>query len=125
MNNTDSSQKRIGFIVEGFNDEKTVLKAFPDAKFVVTKGTRYNNRVRMDISELLTICDNVFILTDPDEEGERIAQTILKEFRLPRILIDEKEAKCLRNRKLKTGVEHCDVDYLKSTIHSHIEKTSL
>lgn len=111
---------QFGFIVEGFNDELTVMKAVPNAKFVVTNGTRYNNRVRMDIDALQESCDSIFILTDPDKEGDRIHNCIIKEYDFDRIHIDELKAKCLRNNKWKTGVEHCDVDYLRDVIYKSI-----
>lgn len=116
---------KYGFIVEGFNDERTILKVMPEARFAVTNGTRYNNRVRMDIQSLVESCDTVFILTDPDNEGDRISNYILQDFEFERIHVDKKEAMCLRNNKWKTGVEHCDIEYLRSVIHEHILKKHL
>lgn len=116
---------KFGFIVEGLNDERTILKVLPEAEFAVTNGTRYNNRVRMDIKSLMDSCHTVFILTDPDSEGDRITDYILKEFDFERIHIDKKEAMCLRNNKWKTGVEHCDPEYLRSKIYESILKKHL
>lgn len=108
---------KVGYIVEGFNDEKTVLEVKPDAYVVVTKGTRFNNRVKTDVQRALNLCDEVYVLTDPDEPGEHIACVLMKEFEgLKRIEVDRAEALCMRNRQLKVGIEHCDVDYLRQLL---------
>lgn len=104
---------KVGYVVEGFNDERTILGIFPDAVIAVTKGTRYNRRVRMDIQKTIDQCDVVFILTDPDEPGDLLAEYVHKEFDLTRIQVDPEQAICYRNGKKKIGIEHCDPDYLQ------------
>lgn len=104
----------IGIVVEGFNDEYTLRKVLPHAHFVVTKGTRLNNRVRMDINSALKDCRHVYLMTDPDEAGEFLATMLLAEFpMLTRIHLDPEECKCYRNRRLKIGVEHASLYYLR------------
>lgn len=103
---------KVGFVVEGFNDERAVLRLFPEAKIAVTKGTRYNRRVRMDIENVIDTCDKVFILTDPDEPGDQLAAYVAQEFGLPRITVNPEQAICCRNGKKKIGIEHCDETYL-------------
>ncbi|MEX3623736.1 toprim domain-containing protein [Viridibacillus arvi] len=107
---------KVGYVVEGFNDERAVLAVFPDSYIAVTKGTRYNRRVRMDIQKIIGECNVVFVLTDPDEPGNNLAEYISQEFGLLRIMIDPKEAICYRNGKKKIGVEHCDPVYLKMVL---------
>jgi ribonuclease M5 len=53
---------KIGFVVEGFNDEAKVLSVVPNAVCSVTKGTRMNNRVRMDVENLLKFCGKVLLI---------------------------------------------------------------
>lgn len=102
-----------GFIVEGFNDESKVFQVLPHSHIAVTKGTRFNNRVRMDINALLSTCTEVFVLTDPDDAGQVLAEMIQKEFpQLTRLSLDANECQCYRNNRLKIGVEHCDATYL-------------
>lgn len=112
---------KIGFIVEGFNDEDKLLTVLPSAHVVVTKGTRLNNRVRMDINNALSKCSKVYLLTDPDESGNLIANKLILEFpMLTRIFLDAKECKCYRNNRLKIGMEHCTHSYLASVLRMHI-----
>lgn len=115
---------RCGFLVEGFNDEQKVKQVFPDALFVVTKGTRMNGRVKMDVKAVLTQCDQFVLLTDPDEAGDVLANMVLREFpTLSRVRLDREKCLCLRNRKWKVGVEHCDVEYLKEMLSKHMNET--
>ncbi|MCA1066148.1 toprim domain-containing protein (plasmid) [Rossellomorea sp. AcN35-11] len=67
----------MGFVVEGFNDEKKVKKVLPNSLCVVTKGTRMNGRVKMDVNEALKQCDELLLLTDPDEAGDKLADMVL------------------------------------------------
>ena len=67
----------MGFVVEGFNDESKVKEVMNDALCVVTKGTRMNGRVKMDVEKALVECDKLFLLTDPDEAGDKLAQMVL------------------------------------------------
>lgn len=108
--------RKIGYVVEGFNDERAVLQVAPDARIAVTKGTRYNRRVKMDIQKVIDECDKVFVLSDPDEPGDKLADYIAQEFGLHRIHIDPEKAICYRNGKKKIGVEHCDNNYLREIL---------
>jgi len=49
----------------------------PDALCVVTKGTRMNGRVKLDVENALAKCDKLFLLTDPDEAGDKLAEMVL------------------------------------------------
>lgn len=114
---------KVGFVVEGFNDEYKVKEVIPNALCVVTKGTRMNGRVKMDMNEALNLCDEVFLLTDPDEAGETLAEMVLKLYpNLTRIKLDRKQCLCYRNHKVKVGVEHCENDYLKNVLEQHIKE---
>ncbi len=110
-----------GFVVEGFNDEYKMKNVVEHALFAVTNGTRMNNRVKMDVSKLLQQCDKVFLLTDPDEAGEHLAKMVLHKFpQLERVLLDKEQCLCLRNNKMKVGVEHCDEEYLKEVLKKYL-----
>lgn len=111
----------LGFIVEGFNDEDKLRLLLPKAHIVVTKGERLNNRVRIDINEALSTCDKVYLFTDPDEAGEKLAKMILKEYpELQQIHLDPDKCKCYRNHRWKTGLEHCELSYLESVLRLSI-----
>jgi len=102
-----------GFIVEGFNDELKIKQLIPNTHVVVTRGTRLNNRVRMDINLALKQCHSVYLLTDPDEAGDLLANMVLREYpNLKRIYLDPEQCKCYRNNRLKIGVEHATDSYL-------------
>lgn len=112
---------RVGFVVEGFNDEAKLLQVVPNAHIVVTKGTRLNNRVRMDINSALKNCHTVYLLPDPDEAGNLLANMLLAEFpMLKRIFLDVEQCKCYRNNRLKIGVEHASVEYLYGVFKNYL-----
>lgn len=105
---------KLGFVVEGFNDEAKLMKLFPDASFAVTKGTRMNNRVKMDVSKLLKECDEVLLMLDPDEAGDQLSSMVKENFpELKQVHLEREHCLCQRGRKLKVGVEHASVEYLK------------
>ncbi|MFP3728086.1 hypothetical protein U8V72_23180 [Priestia filamentosa] len=111
----------MGFVVEGFHDETKVLKVVPHSHVVVTKGTRFDNRVRMDVEEALQKCSKVFLLTDPNEAGELLANTLLNEFpMLERVLLDKKECLSYRKNRVKVGVEHCSNEYLHQVLRNYL-----
>lgn len=112
---------KYGFVVEGFNDETKLLSVLPDAHCVVTKGTRLNGRVKMDVENALNQCDKLFLLLDPDEAGDKLAEMVLKHFpSLERVHLDREECLCYRNHKLKVGVEHCTDEYLKEVLSRYL-----
>lgn len=111
----------MGFVVEGVNDEKRLKELMPGASYVVTNGTRMNNRVKMDLNKALAECDEVFLLTDPDEAGELLAQMVLRQYPfLKRVLLERSKCLTYRNDKLKVGVEHCDTDYLTTVLSEYV-----
>lgn len=111
----------MGFVVEGFNDEAKVKEVFPNAVCVVTKGTRLNGRVKMDLEKALEECDEVFLLTDPDEAGDTLAEMILRFYPfLKRIQLEREQCLCYRNHRLKVGVEHCETDYLRHVFNEYL-----
>jgi ribonuclease M5 len=116
---------KVGYIVEGFNDEQKLKSINPEIRCAVTQGTRFTNRTRMDIQALINECDVVYILTDPDEAGDQLAQSIQQEFPLARIYLDPDKAVCYRFNKKKIGVEHCDEEYLRSMLTHTMEAAKI
>lgn len=111
----------MGFVVEGFNDESKVKEVMPNAFVVVTKGTRMNGRVKMDVEQALQECDKLFLLTDPDEAGDKLAEMVLGHYPfLERVHLDREQCLCYRNHKLKVGVEHCENAYLKEVLKKYM-----
>lgn len=114
---------QVGFIVEGFHDENRIANVF-GRRFptVVTQGTRFTRRTRMDIDKILSEVDELYILTDPDEAGDIIANTIQSEYpQLKRIHVDA--SKCVyvdRKYRQWTGVEYAQADYLKELLSQYI-----
>jgi ribonuclease M5 len=110
----------MGFVVEGFNDESKVLSVINNASCVVTKGTKIDNRVKKSVNELIDTCDKVFLLTEPDEAGNRLTTMLLKFYPfLVRIQLDREECLCYRNHKVKVGVEHCTDEYLLKVLSNY------
>lgn len=112
---------KYGFVVEGFHDEEKVLKVMPKAYVVVTKGTRFDNRVRMDVNQAFLTCDKVFLVTDPDEAGDLLATTLLNEFpNLERVMLDKSECLSYRKNRVKVGLEHCSNEYLSFVLSQYL-----
>lgn len=116
----------MGFVVEGLNDERKMKEVMPDAHCVVTNGTRMNNRVRMDLRQALEECDVVYLLTDPDDAGDTLAQMVWRECpSLERVLLDRSQCLSYRYDKLKVGVEHAQEDYLKSVLSQYVDELQM
>lgn len=105
-------------IVEGLSDKHKILSVFPesDIEFIVTGGTKFNNRVKTKIEEHMSDKNHLFLLTDPDEAGDQIAKMIQKEYMIPRILVDPSEASYYTSKGNKYGVEHCSKKYIENLI---------
>lgn len=102
-----------GFIVEGFHDVDKLSLIFPNDYFVVTNGTRINNKLKNNIMKAFNECHVLYLITDPDEAGELLAKKLLNLFpTLQQIHLDKEKCKCYRNHKLKIGLEHASLDYL-------------
>ncbi|MGN5651136.1 toprim domain-containing protein [Bacillus sp. Brlt_9] len=107
----------LGFIVEGRNDVKKLKMVLKEKTyFVVLNGINYKQEQITDIEFALNTCEKVYILTDPDDAGDKIAKVISSSFpSLERIIIDPDEAKVLKKRGYKYGVEYCSNKYLIDT----------
>lgn len=126
------------FIVEGKNDLAKTKRAIHDlvfmsekdkrpeyvklckemVDFIVTDGTRFNYRIRLQIDLFLHLNYKVFILTDPDHQGNHLARTIRNVYPyLPRIELDsERCTHILESGKVRIGVEYADSKYLRNRI---------
>ena len=113
---------KIGFIVEGHHDANHIRNIFGlKYEFVVTNGTRFTNRTRMDIDKMIRFVDKVYILTDPDEAGDIIASKIQEVYpQLERIELTPTLCE-YRNRKyeLLIGVEFAYPQHLKEVFQSY------
>ncbi|MED2737770.1 toprim domain-containing protein [Bacillus toyonensis] len=111
----------LGFIVEGINDVKKLKMVLQkNTYFVVLNGINYKQEQINEIIFAINTCEKVFILTDPDEAGDKIAKAISTSFpTLERIVIDPDEAKVLKKRGYKYGVEYCSNKYLLETFKNY------
>jgi ribonuclease M5 len=106
-----------GYIVEGKSDCEKVMNVVPDAHFVILNGVSFRQKERRAIEEAITICQEVFILTDPDEAGDKIAKKIMDTYPgIKRIRIDPSRAKNSRESRCRYGVEYCSDQYLRETL---------
>lgn len=107
---------KFGLIVEGHHDANHIRNVFGyKYEYVVTNGTRFTNRTRMDIERMMRFVDKVYILTDPDEAGDLIAQNISEAYpTLERITLDPEYCKYLDRRYQQwCGVEYALPHHLK------------
>jgi len=117
----------IGLIVEGKSDVKKVKMVLKEeVHFVVLNGINFREEQINQINKAIDTCNRVYVLTDPDEAGDKVAELITKNFpKLERLKVDPNEAKVLKKRGYKYGVEYCSNKYLRTLFSSYIELTSL
>lgn len=112
------------FVVEGTADEQHLKTLYPDLYCVVTHGTRMNNRVKSLIEKALQECDQVFLLSDPDEAGDALAHMVMRFFpTVVRIPLNPERCKVLnaRGNRYSYGVEHADLEYLKTVLQAYVK----
>ena len=115
--------RKYGFVVEGVHDQDKLAMVVPTAQFVVTEGTRFNNRISDAILDLICTCDRVYLLTDPDHAGDILAEMVNNEFpNLRRIRLAQSQCKCYRRGRIKIGVEHASTEYLTKVLSNYIGK---
>jgi 5S rRNA maturation endonuclease (ribonuclease M5) len=107
-------------IVEGLKDKDQILNAFdgdPDVITLVTEGTKMNNRIRAEIEDYFRQGIKAYILSDPDEAGQHLAEMIQYWYpEIPRLEVDFKECAYFTGKKFKAGIEYASYDYLKELI---------
>ena len=110
-------------IVEGTKDADQIKKAFEgvdywcDVRTLVTEGTKVNNRILAEIEDCIRDGYNPYILSDPDEAGEHLAEMIHQWYpEIPRLDVDFHECAYFTGKKFKAGIEYCSYDYLKELI---------
>jgi ribonuclease M5 len=106
-----------GYIVEGKSDQLKVQCVDPQAYFVILNGISFRQKERKAIEEAIRICDEVYVLTDPDEPCEKIARKITEAYPvIKRIPLDPMRARNVREKRCRYGVEYCSNQYLKETL---------
>ena len=110
-----------GFIVEGIKDEERIrgvlTELYGEFLIGILKGTRFSKREISMTKLMLNSCEKVFVLSDPDEAGDWIANKLLTKFpELERINVDPDEANCFRWKGWKYGVEYCSDEYLRKIL---------
>jgi len=112
--------RKVLLIVEGLNDEKQVRGAFADIDEVdvlVTEGTKVNTKTIDDINSFVNRGYIPYILSDPDDGGNHLADMIHNHFPdMERIDVDINECGYYTGKKLKAGVEYASHDYLKNIV---------
>jgi ribonuclease M5 len=115
--------RRAVLLVEGLNDEYQIRKAFEGfegedrVKCLITEGTKINNRIRAEVEDYQRKGYNIYILSDPDEAGEHLAEMIQHWCPdIPRIEVDPKECAYFTGKKYKAGIEYSSYTYLKKII---------
>lgn len=111
---------RVALIVEGTKDADQIHNSFEgndNVKTLVTEGTKVNNRILNEIQYYIDIGYDIYILSDPDEAGKRLAEMIQFHYPdIPRLEVDEKKCAYFTGKKYKAGVEYASYKYLKKLI---------
>lgn len=115
---------RAVFIVEGTKDKDKIKLAFdnnPNIRYIITEGTKVNNRVKAEIENYQRDGDGVYILSDPDEAGDQLARMIQLFYpEVPRIEVDRNQCGYFTGKKLKAGIEYSSHSYLKKLLSPYI-----
>lgn len=114
------------FIVEGHKDAYQVDGALgTKALVIVTEGTKVNNRIKNYINNFIEQGHPIYILSDPDEAGDHLANMINFWYPdIPRINADFEECKyCkdLKTKKFKAGIEYASFRYLRRLLGEYVE----
>lgn len=114
-------------IVEGLNDEKQIKSAFNNSENIITlitEGTKMNRYIQAEIENYQRKGIGVYILSDPDEAGNRLAEMIQEHYPdIPRLNVDLNECGYYTGKKTKAGIEYSSHGYLKELICPLIGET--
>jgi len=111
-------------IVEGKNDIKKLKMVLHDnVHYIELNGINFSYEKRDEIEAAISTYEDVFIMTDPDEAGDKVAKRIQDVFpELQRIEVNPHEAKVLKKRGYRYGVEYCNNDYLRCIFSDYLPK---
>lgn len=118
-------------IVEGKSDvTKLNMVLKPSVRYITLNGINFKEEQALEIKKALAIGHKVYIMTDPDEAGNRVAHYISGFFPfIDRIKIDPKQARIMQRKEKKStykyGVEFCSNAYLRSVFEEHAEIKNL
>lgn len=105
-----------GFVVEGLHDKDLLERNFKNVMAIHCSGTKFTNKEKRGIESLLSTCDKVYLLFDPDDQGDLFTQQVQNVYPLPAIRLDLDKCKLHLRNRVKIGVEHADVAYLHSAL---------
>ena len=110
-------------IVEGKNDVKKIREVFSEGiDFILLDGVNFSNAKSNEIQLLLDDNRTIFILTDPDKAGDSVANLIQRKFpTIERISVLPEEARILKAKGYKYGVEYCSRKYIYSLLFKHLK----
>lgn len=116
------------FIVEGHSDARQIVGALHNCgipfKVIVTDGTKMNNRNILNIDLAIFEGYTPYILSDPDEAGDHLAEMIHNFFPdVERIHADYEQCKyCkdLKKKKFKAGIEYSSYRYLRQLLYPYL-----
>jgi 5S rRNA maturation endonuclease (ribonuclease M5) len=116
------------FIVEGHSDARQIIGALGDCgmpfKVIVTDGTKMNNKNALNIDIAIMDGYTPFILSDPDEAGDHLADMVNRYFpNIDRINADFdqcKYCKDLKTMRMKAGIEYASYKYLRKLLYPYV-----
>jgi 5S rRNA maturation endonuclease (ribonuclease M5) len=108
---------KFALIVEGTNDEYFLRSVFQSPfPILILHG---NGLTKFQKEMIQNFLDNniiPIIAVDPDEAGQQVANKILEDFDIPRLMFNPEECKCYRGKKIKIGLEHTSPKHVLDTI---------
>lgn len=109
----------IGMIVEGKRDKEKIEMVWggDPIHFIVLNGVNFKKKQREEIRRAFNSCEHVYVLTDPDADGEKVAQKIQRAFSyVKHVSLDPMHSRAKTGGRFKFGVEYCSNRYLHAVL---------
>jgi 5S rRNA maturation endonuclease (ribonuclease M5) len=114
---------KFALIVEGTNDEYFLRSVFQSPfPTLILHGNGLTKFQKEMIQKFIDSDIIPIIAVDPDEAGQQVADKILEEFDIPRLIFDPEECKCYRGKKIKIGLEHTSPKHVLESVERLIDK---
>ncbi len=102
-------------VVEGYHDASRIKEIYKDANIIITDGSKIKKETIDNLKEL-SKSNKIIVFTDPDYPGIRIRHIIEENISCVYHAFLDKD-KCISKNKKKVGVEHANIEDIKSALN--------
>lgn len=114
---------KIVLLVEGLKDRDKINDAFRDfegedrVECLITEGTKFNHDIIDQVEEYIGNGYTPYILSDPDDAGDNLANMIQERYpEIQRLEVDPEQCGYFTGKKMKAGIEYSSHNYLRTVI---------